>query len=138
VFANEVNVVVLTERMGVAEEDTTLFGIDKLTVVALVLVICKLPLYVPAVADEGILTYKLGTDIEPDVPTVIGDALVPTLLEKSETVDTSKPVGGVTVIPPTIFPPETAILCAADAVPTFVVNADKLPVVEITGYVIII
>ena len=138
VFANDVKDVVLTETMGVATDETTLLGIVTFIDVAFELVICKLPLYAPAVAVEGILTYKVGKDMVPDVPTVNGEAFVPTLLEKSDTVDTSKPDGGVTVIPLDIFNPETLILCAVDAVPTFVVNAAKEPEVEITGYVIII
>ena len=133
VLANDVKDVVLTVRIGVTRAETTLLGILKLTDVALVLVICKLPLYVPALAVEGILTYKVGKDIVPDVPTVNGEALVPTLLEKSDAVETSKPTGGVTVIPLVILVPETLMLCAVDAVPTFVANAEKVPLVEMIG-----
>ena len=138
VFANDVKDVVLTVRIGVTKVETILLGILKLTDVALVLVICKLPLYVPAVTEEGILTNKVGKDMLPDEPTVNGEAFVPTLEEKSETVETSNPTGGVTVIPLVIFAPETLILCAVDAVPTFAANAANVPVVEMIGYVIII
>jgi hypothetical protein len=138
VLANDVKDVVLTVTIGVIKVETVLLGILKLIDAAPELVICKLPLYVPALAVEGILTYKVGKDMVPDVPTVNGEAFVPTLLEKFDTVDTSKPEGGVTVIPLVIFVPETLILCAVDAVPTFAAKAAKEPVVEITGYVMII
>jgi hypothetical protein len=55
--------------------------------------------------------------IVPEAPTVIGLILVPTLLAKVELVETSKPAGGVTVIPALIFAPEMLKLWPAEAVP---------------------
>ena len=72
-------------------------------------------------------------EIVPDAPTTIGDALVPTLAEKSEVVDTSKPEGGVTVIPAFISAPETLNDWATDGVPATVVKARSVPEVVITG-----
>lgn len=48
-------------------------------------------------------------------------------------VDTSKPVGGVTVIPAVRFEPNTVKLDWVDGVPAQVVNADKVPKVVIVG-----
>jgi hypothetical protein len=55
--------------------------------------------------------------IVPEAPTVIGLILVPTLLAKVELVETSKPVGGVTVIPALMFAPEILKVCEDEAVP---------------------
>jgi hypothetical protein len=43
----------------------------------------------------------------PELPIVIEDEFVPTLELKSEDVETSKPTGGVIVIPADIFVPDT-------------------------------
>ena len=64
----------------------------------------------------------------PEVPTVM-------LLEKLalELVETSKPVGAVTVIPAVMSVPDTLKLEASDAEPTDVLRALGAPVNEITG-----
>lgn len=72
-------------------------------------------------------------EIVPAAPTTIGEALVPTLDEKSEVVDTSKPEGGVTLIPAFISAPETLKDWATDGEPATAVNASKEPEVVITG-----
>ena len=66
--------------------------------------------------------------IVPEVPTVM-------LLEKVplELVETSKPVGAVTVIPAVMSVPDTLKLEVVDAVPADVLSALGDPVNEITG-----
>jgi len=54
----------------------------------------------------------------PELPTVIGLALLPTPLAKAELVEISNPAGGVTVIPAPMLAPETEKLAGeAEAVP---------------------
>ena len=70
----------------------------------------------------------------PELPTVIGLALLPTPLAKVELVETSKPAGGVTVIPALMLAPETAKLVGlAEAVPYVVLTAVKVPLAVIVG-----
>jgi hypothetical protein len=47
----------------------------------------------------------VAEEIVPEVPTVIGEELLPTLLAKFEEVETSKAAGGVTVMPASISVP---------------------------------
>ena len=66
----------------------------------------------------------------PAAPTVTVAVYDPPLVS-----DTSKPVGGVTRIPPSILVPLTLKLVNAEAVPTFVDSAAGVPEVAITGIV---
>ena len=69
----------------------------------------------PAVANKR--TY-IGVDaIDPAAPITIGELLLPTLLEKVEDVDTSKPNGGVMVIPASMVAPLTEKVLVLLAVP---------------------
>ena len=64
----------------------------------------------------------------PDVPTVM-------LLEKLalELVDTSNPVGAVTLIPAAMFDPDTVKLLASDGVPAVVLSCTGPPCMAISG-----
>ena len=70
----------------------------------------------PGIVLDAILTYIGVDESVPDVPTVIGEALVPTVVNKLE-VETSKPTGGVIVTADTRLVPETLKEVEVDEVP---------------------
>lgn len=76
-------------------------------VVALVLTNVIFPDGVPVDAVDCNLTYIVVDAIVPAAPITRADELVPTLLANVELVDTSKPTGGVIVIPADILVPAT-------------------------------
>ena len=55
------------------------------------------------------------------------------MLAKVDEVETSKPAGGVTVIPALISVPFKVKLVVEEGVPYVVLNAVSVPVAEITG-----
>ena len=65
--------------------------------------------------------------IVPDEPTMTDDE------NELLSVETSYPVGAVTVIPASMSAPETVKESDEDAVPEQLVNAERLPLVVITG-----
>jgi hypothetical protein len=72
--------------------------------------------------------------IVPDEPTVSAEELSPTLLEKSLTVETSKPAGGVIVIPADILVPDIEKLVGEEeAVPYVVLTEESVPELLIVG-----
>ena len=135
ILGNAVNAVVLSKIEGTAVAVTVLLGMLIVLVEAPELDNDKSPEYGldATVVEESILTYIGVEFIVPDAPIVIGEVLVPIVVVKSEEVATSNPTGGVTSIPAFISAPEIVMDWATDGLPTVVVNANKLPDVEMTG-----
>ena len=86
-----------------------------------------LPLGEPATAEAAIRT-EMVPEADPllSLTVAVGPKLVPLL-------ETSKPVGAVTVTLPVRFAPLTVKACVAEAVPAVVLNAANVPVVLIDG-----
>ena len=91
-----------------------------------------LELYVPGMAFAPNLTKIVVDEIVPEAPTTIGLEFVPTVVNV-ELVETSKPTGGVTVIPPIMLVPDTVKDLEVEAEPYVVVIAVSVPEVDIFG-----
>jgi len=93
-----------------------------------------LPLYgEPDTAAFAITLTYIVLVLLPAAEITRGEALLPTLLAKVDEVETSKPVGGVTVIEDVISVPFRVKLLVEEAVPYVVLNELKEPEVPITG-----
>ena len=86
----------------------------------------------PAGASAASRTYTVVVATVPDDPTVTAVPL-PAKPLVSEVVETSKPLGGVTVIPAFMLEPATAKLVALEAVPLVVLMVESEPMETIIG-----
>lgn len=97
-----------------------------LLVVALALTNVIFPDGVPVDAVDCNLTYIVVDVIVPAAPITNADEFVPILLANDELVDTSKPTGGVMVIPANILVPVTVKFCILDELPEHDENTDNV------------